>query len=61
MAVNWRLRPKNESMLRSLLENGMDNVACECSHFYRNDADLDLFYLAMKHSNEIFLRFAFSK
>lgn len=56
--TGWKIRVKGFNMLRSLLKNNMDVVACKYSNFYIRDATEDLLLFAMKNENEIFLKHA---
>ena len=57
LIANWKLK-SNENILKSLLVNGQDSIACEFAEFYLHDAGMDLMIFCLRNYNEIFLKFA---
>ena len=56
--ANWKLR-SSESFLQSMLINRQDRIAADYAEFYQIDINVDLLKLAIRNSNEIFLKYTF--
>lgn len=55
----WRVIDSNENILKALLVNDMDVVACDQNAINIHEADEALFLFALKNENDVFLKFAF--
>jgi hypothetical protein len=56
--AGWKIKPDNESMLKSLLRNNADMAACKHSGFYIMDADIELFIYSIRNENDEFIKHA---
>mmetsp|Transcript_39061 Transcript_39061/g.37379 ORF Transcript_39061/g.37379 Transcript_39061/m.37379 type:complete len:87 (+) Transcript_39061:837-1097(+) len=44
--VSWKIK-SSENVLRSLLINNLDKIACDYAVYYMHDADMDLMIFAL--------------
>lgn len=56
--AGWKIKPENESMLKSLLKNNADHAACKYIDFYVEDANIELFIFTIRNENEEFIKHA---
>jgi hypothetical protein len=56
--ASWKLKT-TENVLKALLKNGMDKIACEFASFYVENANEELLLFALHNYNEIFIKYSF--